>query len=139
MAALQGPAHKESPVATAIRGLLVVTSVAFALASLVHFGAVLALGPITLHDPYPGAAIPEAIIAVVLGIGAIFMIAGWPGSRWVALGTSLFALLLTIFGLTVTMGSGRTGDIVYHVTVLLALLAIVALLIRLDVPQERKQ
>ena len=56
-----------------------------------------------------------------------------------ALGTSLFALLLTIFGLTVTIGSGRTGDIVYHVTVLVALLVIVALLIRLDVPQERKQ
>lgn len=129
MAALQGPAHKESPVATAIRRLLVVTSVAFALASLVHFGVTIPLGPVTLADPYPGAAIPEAVIAVALGLGAVFVIAGWPGRWRVAFGTSLFALLLTIFGLTITIGSGRTGDIVYHVTVLVALVVIVALLI----------
>ena len=120
---------KGSPEAIAARGLLAVTCVAFALASLVHFGVTIALGPVTLADPFPGAAIPEAVIAVALGIGAISLIAGWSGSRWLALGTSLFALVLTTFGLTVTIGSGRTGDVVYHIAVLIVLVVIVALLI----------
>ena len=55
----------------AVRGLLVVTSVAFALASLIHFGVTIPLGLVTLADPFPGAAIPEAVIAVALGLGAI--------------------------------------------------------------------
>src|SRR4051812_28570304 len=116
-------------IAIAIGALLVGATGAFVVASLVHFGVAIALGPITLDDPFPGAAIPEAIIALVLGMGAVTVIARRPARWWVALATTLFALLVTIFGLTVTVGSSRTGDIAYHVTILVVLAVIVGLLL----------
>ena len=120
---------RRAPIATAIWGLMAVATVGFAAASIIHFGAVIALGPITVDDPFPGAAIPEAVIAVVLGIGALSVLARRP-SRWgVALAATLFALLLTIYGLTVTVSSARTGDIAYHVAVLVLSVGIVSLLL----------
>jgi hypothetical protein len=112
-----------------IGGLLVVATVAFAAASIIHFGLVLALGSLTVDDPFPGAAPPEALIALVLGIGALSVLARWP-ARWaVAFAASLFALLLTLYGLTVTVSSARTGDITYHVAVLVLSVVIVGLLL----------
>jgi hypothetical protein len=127
---------RKRPISVAIRRLMVLAAVAFAVASLIHFGNTLAAGPITIADPFPGAAIPEAIIAIALGIGAVSAIAGWPGNWGLALGTSLFALLLTIFGLTVTIGSGRIGDIIYHVIILTVLVVIVGNLL---VPTESRR
>ena len=117
------------PISIAVCGLMVVATGAFAVASIVHFGVVIALGPVTIDDPFPGAAIPEAIIAVVLGIGSVTVIARL-AARWrVALAATLFALLVTIYGLTVTVGSSRTGDITYHVTILVVLVLSVGLLL----------
>ena len=51
-------------------------------------------------------------------------------ARWgVALGTTLFALLATGFGLTITLGSGRTGDIAYHLSIFAVLAVTVVLLL----------
>jgi hydrogenase/urease accessory protein HupE len=120
---------RRPPIASAICGLMALATVAFAAASIIHFGAVIGLGPITVDDPFPGAAIPEAVIAVVLGIGVLSVLTRRP-SRWgVALAATLFALLLTIYGLTVTAPSGRTGDITYHVAVLVLSVVIVSLLL----------
>src|SRR5436190_16367460 len=86
------------PISIAIFTLMVVATVAFLLASIIHFGAVIALGPITIDDPFPGAAIPEFVIAIALGIGSLSVLAGWR-ARWrIALGTTLFALLATVYG-----------------------------------------
>src|SRR4051812_12824967 len=98
------------PIAIAIGGLLVVATGAFVVASLIHAGVVIAVGPVQMADSFPGAAIPEAIIALALGIGALSVLARRP-TRWrVALATTLFAVLGTCFGLTFTVGSDRTGD-----------------------------
>jgi hypothetical protein len=117
------------PMSLAICGLMALATVSFALASLVHFGIVLPLGLVTLDDPFAGAAIPEAVIAIVLGIGTATVI-GRQAKRWrVASVATVFAILATLYGLSVTLGSSRTGDITYHVFVLVLLLAILVFLL----------
>lgn len=130
MRTLHDPGHaRRRPIVRVIGALLVVAAVAFAAASIIHFGLVLALGALTVADPFPGAAPPEALIALVLGIGALSVLARWP-ARWaVALAASLFALLLTLYGLTVMVSSARTGDITYHVGVLVLSVVIAGLLL----------
>jgi hypothetical protein len=121
---------RQPPLARAIGGLLAVATATFVVASLLHFGVRLALGPLNLADPFAGAAIPEAIIALALGVGAIFVLARLPARWGVALATTLFALLATGFGLTITLGSGRTGDVAYHLSIF-AVLAVTAVLLLL--------
>jgi hypothetical protein len=103
-------------------------TVAFVVASLVHFGLVIAVGPVTIDDPFTGAAIPEAIIALVLAIGCVSVMTRRPAAWWVAVATTLFALLVTLYGLTVTVRSSLTGDVTYHVSVLSVLVVTVLLL-----------
>ena len=123
------------PMAIAICGLLGLAAAAFVVASLVHFGVVIPLGLLTLDDPFPGAAIPEAILALVLAIGALSVLARRP-ARWrVALAAALFAFLVTLYGLTVTVGSARTADITYHISILVVLVVIIGLLL---LPQGRR-
>ncbi len=117
------------PVAAVICGLMVVATVAFAVASLVHFGVAFSLGPVRIGDPFQGATIPEAVIAVALGVGSAAAIARWSSAWPLALATTLFALGLTLYGLTVTLASSRTGDIEYHIAVVVVLVVIVALLL----------
>jgi hypothetical protein len=109
-----------------VAGLMAVAAVTLAAASAVHFGVVL---PPRLSDPFRGAAIPEAVVAAVLAGGLATVLScravAWP----VALGTTLFALLAVVYGLTVTVGGGRTGDVAYHLSLLAVLLAAAALLL----------
>jgi hypothetical protein len=112
----------------AIAALMTAAAVTFALVSLVHFGVVITLGPLALDDPFAGAAIPEGVIAIVLGAGTLNVIARTARSWTAALATTLFALLGTLYGLSVTLGSSRTADITYHLGVLFLLALIVALL-----------
>lgn len=117
------------PISIALCGLMLVATVAFAIASLIHSGTEIALGPIMIEDPFSGAAIPEAVIAIVLGIGSLSILARWPARWGVALAAAVFAFFLTVYGLTVTAGSGRTGDITFHIAVLVPLGVIVGLLL----------
>jgi hypothetical protein len=101
----------------------------YVVAAIIHFGTVIAFGPLTFKDPFPGAAIPEASIAVVLSLGILSAVIRWPG-RWCgALAASLYALLLTIYGLSVTVRSPRSDDIIYHVAALALTAVIVAALL----------
>ena len=92
-------------------------------ASAVHGSLV---GPI---DPFPGAAIPEAVIGVVLGAAAFAGLAlgrsVWP----YALGATLFAIAGTLYGLTVTVPRGDPGDIAYHLALLATLAVTIGLLL----------
>jgi hypothetical protein len=105
--------------------LLGVLAVGFAAASTIHFG--LPLGPLT--DPFPGARIPEAVLAVLLGAAAVYVSARGPASRWLALAAVVIGLLGVGFGLTVTVPAALWGDVVYHVVaaVLLVITGIVAI------------
>jgi hypothetical protein len=123
-----GPARRY-PLAIAIGLLMVAATLSLAIASVLHFGVAVPLGAITITDPFRGAAIPEAVLAVVLGIGVVSVLTGWSAAWWVALATTLFALLGTLYGLTVTLRRGEIGDIAYHLSLLTLLIAAVALLL----------
>ena len=85
----------------------------FALASAIHF----AVG-------FTDAAIPELLIAAVLGLGSSAVLFQWPHAWGAAAGTTSFAALGTIVGLTI-IAAGRQDapDLAYHATILAALAA----------------
>ena len=97
-------------------------AVTFAIASILHFGVL---------ESFIGAAIPEAIIAVVLGAGAIAVMRRPASTWWLALTTTLFALAGVIIGLSVILRShvSRTVDLTYHASVFVALIITIGLLL----------
>ena len=109
--------------------VMALTAVAFAATSIVHFGADIPVGFTTISDSFPGAAPPEAVIAAVVAIGAAAVLTRRTKSRSIALGTTSFALLGTVFGLNITLDSTRTGDVAYHLSVLATLLIALGLLL----------
>ena len=109
--------------------LMAIAAVTFWVASAIHFGATIPLGFTTLNDPFPGAAIPEAIIGVVVAIGALAIAERWRANWAIAVGTTSFAIVGTLFGLSVTLGSGRSADVVYHVSVLVVLFVALGVLL----------
>jgi hypothetical protein len=120
---------RRQPSSLAIGGLIGVAIGTFFVASIIHFGFSITLGTMTIKDPLPGAAIPEGIIATVLTIGGLAQILRLPARWWVALATTLFALLVTLYGLTLTVRSALIGDIIYHVCICIVLAIIVGLLL----------
>ena len=107
---------------TLVGRLMLAEAVTFAIASILHFG---------VAETFIGAAIPEAIIAVVLGAGALAVMRRTASSWWVGLATTLFALVGVIIGLTVILGGrvSRPVDLAYHATIFVALLVTVVLLV----------
>lgn len=97
-------------------------------ASAIHSGIAVALGAVTIGDPFPGAAIPEAVIGLALlaGLGAAFVARR---DRVWLLAATVFAIAGTILGISITLGSDRGGDIAYHVVLLSGLLAALVLLV----------
>src|SRR3989442_12645008 len=94
--------------------LILAEAVPFATAPILHFG---------VAETFIGAAIPEAIIAIVLGAGALAVMRRTAGSWWVGLATTLFALAGVIIGLGVILGGrvSRPFDLAYHATIFVAL------------------
>jgi len=107
---------------------MVLAALTLLAASAVHFGLQVPLAVVTVRDPFFGAAIPEAILAVTLGLGAAAVLTRWWRPWPIGLATTLFTLLVVIYGLTITLRTGRYGDVAYHLTLLLALLVIIGLL-----------
>jgi len=85
----------------------------FALASATHFTV-----------GFTDAAIPELLIAAVLGLGSAAVLARLPYAWGAAASTTSFAALGTIVGLTI-IAAGRQDapDLAYHATILVALAA----------------
>ena len=107
---------------TLVGRLMLAEAVTFAIASILHFG---------VAESFIGAAIPEAIIAVVLGAGSIAVIRRGSGSWWIGLATTLFALAGVIIGLSVIISGpvSRPIDLAYHATIFVALIVTVVLLL----------
>jgi hypothetical protein len=118
---------RRPPVAAGI--LMALVAAAFAVVSIVHFGVDIPVGFTTISDSFPGAASPEAIIAAAVAIGAAAVLTRRAKSRGIALGTTSFAVLGTVYGLTITLNSTRTGDVAYHLSILVTLLVILGLLL----------
>jgi hypothetical protein len=116
---------------TVAGGLLCGAALTLGFASLLHFGVAIPVGATTISDPFAGAAIPEAVLAVVVAAGAMTLLAGLPVARWLTPATTLLALAGTLYGLTVTLARGEPGDVVYHLA-LLTILVVSALLLLLD-------
>ncbi len=108
--------------------LMAKASLTYIMASLVHFGNRIPLGVVTLDHPFRNATIPEGIIAAVMVVGVVGVLTRvW----WLALAATLFATAGTILGLSIVLlsAAGRTGDIVYHVSILTVLIVTVGLLV----------
>ena len=93
----------------------------FALASAAHFAT-----------GFTDAAIPELLIAAVLGLGSAAVFFQRPHAWGTAAGTTSFAALGTIVGLTIiATGHQDAPDLAYHATILAALTATLIALWRL--------
>jgi len=123
-----GATHERFPGSTVCAVLMAVAAVTFWLASFIHFGATFSIGSTRVSDPFPGAAIPEAIVGVVVALGALGLFARWRLSWRLAVGTTAFAIIVTLYGLSVTLGGGRSADVAYHVSVLAVLFVVLATL-----------
>src|SRR5207245_4283688 len=108
---------------TLVGRLMLADAVTFAIASILHFG---------VGETLISAAIPEGIIALVLGAGAVAVMRRGAGSWGLGLATTLFALAGVIIGLSVIVGSrvSRPIDLAYHVTIFVALVVTVVLVLR---------
>ncbi|MBV9279733.1 MAG: hypothetical protein JOZ41_06605 [Chloroflexi bacterium] len=120
--------------------LLAVSAVTFWVASAIHFGVSVTLGVATVSDPFAGAAIPEAVVGATVALGSLALWSGRSAGRGIALATTGFAILVTLYGLSVTLSGGRTADVAYHVSVLAVLLVSLGMLLgerrRAIVPSE---
>jgi hypothetical protein len=77
-----------------------------------------------------GAGISEAAIAIVLACGAISLLRPRGPGRAPALAATGFAIVGVVYGLSITTRGGDLPDIVYHASLLLVLIATLALLLR---------
>src|SRR5438067_6495518 len=117
------PVSRTNRTLTLVARLMLIEAVTFAIASILHLG---------VAESFIGAAIPEAIIAVVLGAAAIAVMRRGAGSWGLALAATLFALAGVIIGLSVIIGGpvSRPIDLAYHGTILVALVGTVVLRLR---------
>jgi hypothetical protein len=128
-AARNGNHSRRQQPRTAVGVLLALIGTALVLASIVHFGVKIPLGFATVSDPFPGAAPAETVVAIVVMGGAATVLARRASATAFSLTAVLFAILATGYGLTVTIRSTRTGDVTYHLMILLALLCTLGLLL----------
>src|SRR3989442_11799410 len=111
---MKSPVRAANGTFTLVGRLMLAEAVTFAIASILHFG---------VAESFIGAAIPEAIIAVVLAAGAIRLMRRPAGSWPIAMLTTLFALAGVIIGLSVILGGrgSRPFDLSLHAPIFLAL------------------
>jgi hypothetical protein len=69
------------------------------------------------------SGIPEAVICVVLALGATAVYRATPRWREIALSTVGFAVAGFVLGLSITASSGDAANLAYHATVLPLLIA----------------
>jgi hypothetical protein len=114
---------------TSVPKLMLLAGLTLLVASAIHFGLQIPLGVLPIHDPFAGAAIPEAILGLVMLAGGLLVMSG-PARAWlIAVACTGCTLLLTLYGASVTVRSRDWGDIVYHLALLTLLGAIVVSLV----------
>jgi hypothetical protein len=104
-----------------IAGLMGLEALSLAVFSTLHLSGAIhgASGSHSASD----AAIPEAVICVVLAAGAVSMRSARAGFRRDAVAATGFAILGFVVGLSSTLNGGPVIDLVYHLTVLPMLVA----------------
>src|SRR5487761_235074 len=129
------PPRRSAP--TGAAGVLMAAAgLTLVVASIVHWGLSIPLGFTTFRDPFFGAAIPEAVLGVASLLGAYAVLDRWSQAYSLALGAVGLSLLGTCYGISITVGSIRVGDIGYHLGLLAMLLAAAILLLLRGVRRE---
>ena len=125
---MSASAKSKNAFANVIVGLLMVMAITLATASTIHFGVAVA----GVDDSFPGAALPEAVISVVVLAGAAAAALRVSHAWGWALAATLFGIFGFLVGLRFTLFGGRSvvfGDVVYHLAGLLVLVVIAGLLL----------
>jgi hypothetical protein len=104
-----------------ITALMAFVAATLVVASALHLLGVGGDGSAPFHPDRAGIA--EAVIAVVLAVGALALLRG---ARAVALGAVVFAIAGFVVGLSMTVRGGDAGDIAYHAATLPVLLLALA-------------
>ena len=122
------------PAGRLARNLGVVTALeatTFAVASALHLGLDLPVLGIR-GEWFIHAAIPEAVIAAVLAVGALVVLR-WPGKAWgTAVGTHIAAALGVLVGISAILGGlgpQAPADLAYHLGILAVLVGTLAVLV----------
>ena len=106
----------------------------FGVASYLHLDGRIPLGFTTITgEHFSRASVPEAIIGAVLAAGAVVVGVAPGRARTAAVGATGFAVLGVLAGLGFVLTSSRphiAGDLAYHLTILLVLLAGLVVLVR---------
>jgi hypothetical protein len=96
-------------------------ALSLAVFSTLHFSGAIHGG--STNGSASDAAIPEAVICVVLAGGAVSLRSVRAAGRRAAIAATGFAILGFVVGLTSTLESGPAIDLAYHLTVLPLLVA----------------
>jgi hypothetical protein len=97
---------------------------AFVAATLAVMASLHISGVLTGEEPFRGgrAGVSEAVIGVVLVVGAVALFRAGGRARPIAMASTAFAIIGFIVGLSFTIRGGGTIDIAYHVATLPVLL-----------------
>jgi hypothetical protein len=108
----------------ALRLVTLADAALYFVAAILHWGARIRLGPMVLAFPAPvrPASIAEATIGVALTVGAVALLARLRSTRIIAWTVYVFALVGTLFGLTIALLRGLpAADRWIHVVMLTGL------------------
>jgi hypothetical protein len=122
-------------VATAVAIVMAFEAFTLAVMSVLHLTGILAGGTPPFRRTDAGVA--EAVICVALIGGAAALASRRAEGRGFAFAAIVFAILGFIIGLNFTIRGGDAIDIAYHATVLLLLIATLAVLTRSKFPGRR--
>jgi peptidoglycan/LPS O-acetylase OafA/YrhL len=115
-------------IATGVAILMLVESASLAVASALHLSGVVD-GRTTSFDP-DTAGIAEAVIGVVLVVGAVMMLRDPRRARTAGIAVNAFALVGFLIGISETAQGGHAPDIAYHATVIPLLVISLVVLLR---------
>ena len=115
---------------------MVAAGLTLVMASIVHGGLAIPIGFTTFRDPFFDAAIPEAVLGVATLLGASAILGRWSHAYGFALASAGLSLIGTAYGISVTLGGFRAGDVAYHLGLLAMLVGALLLLLFGDVRRE---
>ena len=107
-----------------LSALTVIVAAIYLVAAILHLGARVALGPVVLAfpAPIPSAAVVESMIGLALAAGATALALGVRPARTISWAAYLFALVGTLFGLSIGLVRGLPApDIWVHLVMLIGL------------------
>jgi hypothetical protein len=118
-----------------IVGFMVLQCASMVVTAVLHLSGVVQGRSSTFNATAAGIA--EAVICAVLLWGAIALGRRGAAGRPLAIGTTLFAIIGFIFGLSISASYGALPDIVYHSTVLCLLIVTLVLIVLIRDPRTR--